>query len=832
MLRSLLALLLLGLSTSALTAPQEDGELGALVRQELQATASRSVDEIWTRAGELRDAAILGEPGELDRILDRELRDSRALSPGALLLAAAARLQGTDPEAAPLARALELLIARPDEEYASAAAELLGDPLFRGLTGSKRSQLTKDLLKAAKDTGRSPAYRLSFAKSGYVIGGGRERREANKVMKSFLSSDDAELRAQGALALAELDHMPIEGELRRTLERLERTPDARGALAKAYLRREQTRELVDRRYRELRRQSNDQNVPPELKQFLYVLHMIQATHLEGMTVDRTKLMKAAMNGMLHWMDPHSNYLTPEEYGKFFQELEAEYGGIGAYVNEDPDDHLFTIVRPIYSGPAYKVGVQTDDKIVRIDDWATLDQPVDEIIKKLKGKPNTDVDLYVWKRGMDPSLIERPTEEMKVTVRRARVTIPPGTYQMLPGGIGLIQLTTFSKRSMDEIRKWIPEMLDQGMLGLVFDLRYNTGGLLSEAREVADLFLPAGKVVVSTEGRGHEGKRETLKTIEPAMIPEDMPLVVLTGRQTASAAEIVSGALQDHKRATLVGQLTYGKGSVQQLLPVLQNELEDRWEDTNRDYQWNSWEKIITDHDGDGEVDYAPRVKLTIARYLLPSGRSIHRELDREGNILSPGGVTPEVQVQSPLIDRWRLDEQRRVLRDDKLRDYVRRNCAANRDLFARLAINDQKNPDVYPDFDSLMAELGTNLSREDVRRVLRAEIRRHVQDDRGREFPAGDFVEDVQLQKAIEIALTGLDTKVEDVTEYANLFEVDAGAEGSGGLAALRPRPPPEIARARNLIEQARQGGVILTDEDLDEILTLLGGLGAGAKEN
>ena len=97
---------------------------------------------------------------------------------------------------------------------------------------------------------------------------------------------------------------------------------------------------------------------------------------------------------------------------------------------------------------------------------------------------------------------------------------------------------------------------------------------------------------------------------------------------------------------------------------------------------------------------------------------------------------------------------------------------------------------------------------------------------------AGDFVEDVQLQKAIEVALTGLDTKVEDVTEYAHLFEVDAGAEGSGGLAALRPRPPPEIARARNLIEQARQGGVILTDEDLDEILTLLGGLGAGAKEN
>ena len=825
MLRRPLALLLLLVVPTALTPAQESGELQGLIREEVAAAASRSIGELWTRAVELRDAGILGEEGELDRILDNQLRRGEELSPAGLLLLAAARLQGSEPEAAPIARALEPLVGHADEDLGRAAAELLGDPLFRGLTTSKRAQMTKSLLKAAKDAGRSPQYRLSFAKSAYILGGGRERREANKVMKSFLSSDDAELRAQGALALAELDHTPIEGPLRRVLERLERTPDTRGALAKAFLKREETREVVERRYRELRKDSKTENLPDELKQFWHVLNMIQAMHLEGGAVDRDKLMKAAMNGMLRWMDPHSNYLAPADYAKFFQELEAEYGGIGAYVNEDPDDSLFTVVRPIYSGPAYQVGIQTDDKIVRIDNWPTLDQPVDDIIKNLKGKPGTEVDLYVWKRGMDPSLIERPTDDMKVTVTRERVTIPPGSYQMLPGGIGLIQLTTFSKRSMDEIRQWIPKLLDDGMKALVFDLRFNTGGLLTEAREVADLFLPAGKAVVSTEGRGRQGARETLKTLEPAMIPEDMPLVVLTGRQTASAAEIVSGALQDHERATLVGQLTYGKGSVQQLIPVLRNELEDKWDDANGDYIWNSWETITDDRDGDGEVDYAPRVKLTIAKYLLPSGRSIHRQLDREGHILSQGGIQPEIEIAQPLIERWRLQEQRSVLRSDELRDYVATRYQTNRDLFGRLAVNDQKNPDLYPGFDALMAELSTNLSRDDVRRMLRAEVRRRVQDDRGQEFPAADFVEDVQVQKAIEVALTGLDQSVTDVSEYGLVFDLPQGDSASGGLASLQPLGGPEIARARDLIEKARAGGVILTERDLDEILSILGGL-------
>jgi len=825
MLRRLLALPLLLVPFTALAPAQESDELEGLIREEVAAADSRTVGQLWGRAVELRDAGILGEEGELDRILDTELRRGSELSPAGLLLVAAARLQGDEPQAAPIARALEPLIDHPDEDLGRAAAELLGDPLFRGLTTSKRGALTRSLLKAAKDSGRSPEYRLSFAKSAYILGGGRERREANKVMKSFLSSDDPELRSQGALALAELDHVPIEGELRRVLERLERTPDTRGALARAYLDREKTREVVERRYRDLRKASKTENLPEELRQFWHVLNMIQAMHLEGGTVDREKLMKAAMNGMLRWMDPHSNYLAPADYAKFFQELEAEYGGIGAYVNEDPDDSLFTVVRPIYSGPAYQVGIQTDDKIVRINDWPTLDQPVDDIIKNLKGKPGTTVDLYVWKRGMDPSLIERPTEDMKVTVVRERVTIPPGSYQMLPGGIGLIQLTTFSKRSMDEIRRWIPKLLDNGMKALIFDLRYNTGGLLTEAREVADLFLPAGKAVVSTVGRGRKAERETLKTIEPAMIPEDMPLVVLTGRQTASAAEIVSGALQDHERATLVGQLTYGKGSVQQLIPVLREELEDKWDETNGDYIWNSWEPILDDKDGDGEVDYAPRVKLTIAKYLLPSGRSIHRQLDRDGHILTAGGVQPEIEIEQPLIERWRLEEQRRVLRSAELRGYVDSTYPTHRELFGQLAVNDQKNPELYPRFDALMAELGTNLARDDVRRMLRAEIRRRVQDDRGQEFPAADFVEDVQVQKAIEVALAGLDKEVVDVSEYGLVFELPPEDSGPGEIASLNSIGDPELARARDLIEKARTGAVLLTEQDLDEILSILGDL-------
>ena len=156
--------------------------------------------------------------------------------------------------------------------------------------------------------------------------------------------------------------------------------------------------------------------------------------------------------------------------------------------------------------------------------------------------------------------------MKVSVVREQIEIPAGSHQLLPGGIGLIELTAFNRRSQEQLEGWIPEMLGDGMKALILDMRRNSGGLLTEARDVSDIFLPAGEVVVKTEAR--DGEPEFQKTRRPQALPADIPVVILTSRMTASAAEIVAGALQDHERATLVGKRTYGKGSVQQLLPIL------------------------------------------------------------------------------------------------------------------------------------------------------------------------------------------------------------------------------------------------------------------------
>ncbi len=813
-----LPVVLLSSTAAAPRAALQQDTLSALVASEVGSADQRELPELWKRSVGLRDAEPLGEKGALDRALDEWLVKPAELAPKAALLVSASRLLGTAPDVSRVAEVLGPLIDGDDVALAAAAAQLFADPAFKALAPIRRDQLANTMLERAEDAALAPRLRLDFAKSAYRTGGGKERIKANRVLRTFLESQDPELKVEGALSLAELDAALIEGELRKTLERLSRVPDERGQLAGSYLQREDLRRQVERTRTSLLERAKTSG-PPEMKEFLTVLRLIRDRHLEGKSVEQEKLFEAAIDGMLGYMDQHSSLMNSEVYAKFYGELEAEYGGIGAYVHEDQDDRLFTIVRPIYSGPAYRQGLMTDDKIVRIDDWPTLSQPVDETIKHLKGKPGTSVDLYIWRHGLDPGLIERPSEDMKVTVVREQVRIPPGTFQMLPGGVGLLQLDEFSQVAMQEAKQWIPEMLTLGMKALVFDLRYNGGGLLTEAQKVAELFLPKGKDVVTTEGPdegSEELRRETLKTrSEQQVLPADVPLVVLVGGGTASAAEIVSGALQDHGRAKLVGKTTYGKGSVQQLIQILP-ELEDQWDDEDGDNIRDPWEDLKVDHDADGEMDYAPRVKLTVARYLLPSGRSIHRTIDRDGHVVSEGGVKPDVEIEAPMIEGWRVREQRRVL--PAIKRHIEENFAQNRELYAHLAVNDMKRADLYPGFEELMAELGTTLPPDDVRRVLRYEVRRRVQDDRGAAFPIGDFVEDVQLQKAIEVALEGLGKKPSDVSDFHLVFDLPRG-EASGRLALARGEDK-DLSRA---LQEARSGGKPLTSAQFERLIEILG---------
>lgn len=809
-------------TVAAASVAQASEDLTEWVQRELVQSEGKPVDEIWKRAGALRDLATTLGSEDLDPVLDRLLAKHDAKSEAGSLLLTAARLGGADAEAGLLADLLQPVLASSNESYAAAAAALFADPQMRTLTSSRREEALEQLASVAEDGSLAPSLRLAASEGLFELGWGAERRAARRVMGAFLASADAELRAEGALALAKTG-AEVTGPLYDELRTLARVPDARGRLAASYLEVEDVRREASRKVKRIESyyegaQGGEGSLPKnQIEQLQRVVQMIENYHLEGDAVTNEDLLAAAMDGMLRSLDEHSSYLPPRAYARFEQDLEAGYGGIGAYVGEDREDGLFTITNPIYSGPAYKGGLLSEDKIVRVDDWPTIGEPVDEVIKRLKGKPGTSVKLYVWRRGMNPELIDRPTEDMAIVVERASITIPSVSSQYLPGDIGMVALRDFSRVAAQELRKPLEEMKARGMRGVILDLRNNSGGLLDQAVEVAGLFLPKGTLVVSTESR--VASTERLKTRNQPVVPADMPVIVLVNRFSASAAEIVSGALQDHGRATLVGKRSFGKGSVQNLVRVI-GMSDDVYTDENDNGRFDSWEPIVRDHNGNGEFDFAPRIKMTIARYRLPSGRSIHREFDKEGNELSKGGVEPDLTVAARRLEAWRLEELYRLRRDHVVRDYLDGLVSANaeradwlRERFYEIAENDRKDVSLYPEFESFYEGLESPLTRDDVRQLVRAEIRRRVQDSRGQEFPPGDFVEDTQLQEAIRVALKAIGRSPMDFPQYTAIPSVEAG---SGSLAAL------EGEELREAIEAARNGDGRLSPEALQQLYELL----------
>jgi C-terminal peptidase prc len=406
--------------------------------------------------------------------------------------------------------------------------------------------------------------------------------------------------------------------------------------------------------------------------------------------------------------------------------------------------------------------------------------------------------------------------MVVNIERAAITIPAEQHQMLPGNIGVLVLhNDFSAVASAELRRALVEMLDAGMQGLIFDLRNNSGGLLDEAVNVCELFLPRGSLVTSTESRTRPS--EKLYTSKNPVLPADMPMVCLVNRFSASAAEIVSGALQDHGRATVIGQRSYGKGSVQNLIPLL-GMRDDVYTDENNNHRWDTWEPITKDWNGNKEFDFAPRIKLTIARYLLPSGRSIHREVDKDGNILNQGGIIPDVKIDSARTETWRIEEMVRV-RDSKApRDYVERNWGEYKDRFAQIAENDRKDVTLYPKFQEFYDSLHTPLAPDDVRQLLRGEIRRRVQDARGQEFPQGDFVEDLQLQAGIKDILAKLGGSPDDFPDYKATIS-PASTTPRLNVASAEQR---DMRDALEALKKALKGDRKLPDSALSELVQLL----------
>jgi len=284
-------------------------------------------------------------------------------------------------------------------------------------------------------------------------------------------------------------------------------------------------------------------------------------------VPRRDLIESAIRGVLGKLDPYSSYIPPGELDRFRSGLETEFGGIGIQITND--DGRLQVLSPLVGTPAYRAGLLAGDRIVEIDGKSTEGLTLDEAVEKLKGDEGTTVTLVVIHPGKE-------TKET-VAIRREKIHIdtvlgdrrnPDGTWNHMldpQHGIGYVRLTAFGRDTASELKRVLTQLRDQKLRGLVLDLRFNPGGLLNAAVEVGDLFIAEGRIV-STEGRSSplrtwDARREGTF--------EGFPIVVLVNRYSASASEIVAACLQDHKRAVIMGERTWGKGSVQNVI-----ELED------------------------------------------------------------------------------------------------------------------------------------------------------------------------------------------------------------------------------------------------------------------
>src|SRR5579863_493480 len=328
----------------------------------------------------------------------------------------------------------------------------------------------------------------------------------------------------------------------------------------------------------------------ELDTFASVLAIVQKNYVEP--VSTKQLIDGAISGMLASLDPHSAYLTPDLYRDLEVETRGSFGGLGIEITIK--NGALTVVAPIEDTPAYRAGLKAGDQIIKIDDDFTKDMSLTEAVKRMRGPKGSKIRLTLHRNGVP--------ELFTVTLARDVIKIQSVKSKTLDGGYGYIRVTTFQENTGEGVEKAIDdfEAKDHGKIkGVVFDLRDNPGGLLNQAVKVSDDFLDGG-LIVYTQGREENQQQKYFSHKKKDF--SDYPMVVIVNGGSASASEIVAGALQDQKRAVILGTQTFGKGSVQTILP-------------------------LDDHSA---------LRLTTARYYTPAGRSIQAV-----------GITPDVDVAPP-----------------------------------------------------------------------------------------------------------------------------------------------------------------------------------------
>jgi carboxyl-terminal processing protease len=497
-----------------------------------------------------------------------------------------------------------------------------------------------------------------------------------------------------------------------------------------------------------------------VKSFTRVLSVVQRNYADPVDTDKV-IYDGAIPGMLHVLDPHSNFFDPKQYALFREEQEGKYYGVGMIVEQR--DNQTVVQAPFVNSPAYKAGIRPGDVILKVDGKTCTGLTTNEVADMLKGAKGTPVHISLGREGW--------AKPIEVTVVRDEIPRPGVEYsEMVKPGIGYVHVSTFNETTDDDLKAALKQLDWSKLDGLIIDLRDNGGGLLNQAVGMADLFLDKNELVVSHRGRSSP-ERPYYAVMGNQGI--EVPLVVLVNSGSASASEIVSGAIQDHDRGLIVGETTFGKGLVQTQFPLS--------EDT--------------------------ALLLTTARYYTPSGRLIQRNYknvtlydyhynpqrprkpevkltDTGRQVFGEGGITPDVIVQEPKVDEFQqLVEERGVLYPSPagVGDFARYYLGENRQVTKDFQVDDA----VLADFQKYLTEQHIPFTQDQIQQNtpwLKWEIKREIFTtvfglDAGYKI---QLENDPQLQKAIE-------SLPQAKALYTNARKVVAQRENSSDIGNPNP---------------------------------------------
>jgi len=397
---------------------------------------------------------------------------------------------------------------------------------------------------------------------------------------------------------------------------------------------------------------NKEDLYREVDLFASTLAIIQSDYVDE--VSPRDLIYGALNGMLSSLDPHSQFLDPDSYDELKVDTQGKFGGVGLEITIK--DGLLTVVTPIEDTPAWDAGVKAGDRIVKIDDQLTRDINLIDAAKKLRGNPGSSVEITI--------LRESKNEIIDFKIIRATINIKDiKEAKILEDGIGYIRLSEFRENTSREFKTALEKLKRQGMKAFILDLRNNPGGLLDNSVKIAEEFIEKGNLIVYTKSREAQQNLEFhSRQSRPNL---DLPMVVLINEGSASGSEIVAAALQDYKRAIIVGKKSFGKGSVQTIIPL-----------------------------GDGSA-----LKLTTSRYYTPLGRVIHDE-----------GIEPDIVIEEGIIESVSDNGEEEGVVPDKIFEQIEEKIAQ---LTAGIVFDYESDPQIMGGIDALKAVLiYKNLAKE------------------------------------------------------------------------------------------------------------------------